>query len=133
MKQTGIVESVIGGDAKVRIRRESSCGGNCASCAGCGMNTVVVTAQNKAGAKAGDTVELEMPSRNVLCAALLVYIVPLIFFIIGDVIFNSIFHNEIAALCGGIIAAAVIYAAIIRRSKKNRDKYRLVIEKTVNI
>ena len=133
MRQTGIVESVSGGSAKVRIKRESACGGNCAGCVGCGISTVVVTAQNKAGAKTGDTVELEMPSERVLSAAVLVYIVPLVFFIIGDIIFNNIFKNEVAALGGGTAAAGIIYAVIIRRSKKNKDKYRLVIEKVVDI
>lgn len=132
MKQTGIVESVNGSNVKVRVKRSSACGDNCASCGlNCGGREIVVTAENRAGAKKGDTVEIEMQSSKVLGAAAWVYIVPIIFFIIGDIIFNSIFHNELAAAAGGLGAMAVVYAVVIVVNRKNKGKYRLVIEKVV--
>ncbi|MDY3030723.1 MAG: SoxR reducing system RseC family protein [Clostridia bacterium] len=130
MKQTGTVVSVNGTEAKIRIHRESACGGNCASCGGCKSETVV-TAENKAGAAAGDRVELEMPSSRVLGAAVWVYIIPIIFFVIGDIIFNRIFHSEGMAALGGLCAMTAIYLAIIVQNRKNKDKYRLVVEKII--
>ena len=132
MKQTGIVEAVNGSDVKVRVKRSSACGDNCASCGlGCGGREIVVTAENKAGAKKGDTVEIEMKSSKILGAAAWVYMIPVIFFIIGDIIFNSIFHNELIAAAGGLGTMAAIYIAIIVINRKNKDKYRLIVEKVV--
>lgn len=130
MKQTGIVQSVNGGEVKVIVKRSSSCGDNCASCGlGCGGREIVVTAENRAGAKQGDTVEIEMKSSEVLGAAVWVYMVPVIFFVIGDIIFNNIFHHELIAAAGGFGMMAVIYFAIIVINRKNKDKYRLIVEK----
>lgn len=134
MKQIGIVEAVNGTEARVKIKRESACGGNCASCGGCGgAKTTTVVAQNKAVAVVGDMVELEMPSGTVLSAAAAVYIIPLVAFIVGDVLANNIFKSELKSLLGGLAFMAAAYGAVILKSKKNKDKYILVIEKIINM
>ena len=130
MKQIGVVEAVNGNEITVRVNRESACGGNCASCsAGCQSGKITVTAENRAGAVTGDKVIIEMPSQKILGAAALVYILPILFLILGDIIFDMIFHNETAALLGGMALMAAVYICIIMQNKKNKNKYRLVVEK----
>ena len=132
MKQTGVVEAVVGSEVRVRIRRMSACGGNCAGCSGnCNAGTLIVNAENRVGAKPGDTVELEMPSGRVLKTAAWVYLVPLLFLILGDILFNRLFHREWAAVLGGLGMMGVVYLVMIYFSRKNKDKYRLVVEKIV--
>ena len=54
MREIGIVESVENGYARVRIRRKSACGENCANCkGGCAPTEQLVSALNEADAKTG--------------------------------------------------------------------------------
>lgn len=101
MKKKGIVVSAEGNNAHIRIQRESACGGNCASCASSCAKETVVTAINKAGAAAGDYVELEMESSRVLGAAVLVYVIPLLMLDAG--LFYCIFYIKfrvVGNMCG---------------------------------
>lgn len=43
MEQTGFVAEISGSTAKVRVDRESACGGNCAGCHGCPKSAVLVS------------------------------------------------------------------------------------------
>ena len=132
MKQIGTVESLNGDNVQVRVKRVSACGGNCVSCgASCGGGEIVVTAQNNAGANVGDMVEIEMPSTKILGAPPWVYIVPGIFFIIGYMIFDKLFATEPWAILGGFGMMAAVYVVIIMQNRKNKNKYRLTVEKII--
>lgn len=132
MKQTGTVVSSDGGTAKIKVRRTSACGENCAHCGGsCGGLFMIVTAENQADAKPGDTVELEMPSSKVLTAALWIYIVPVAVFIVGYAILAKIFVGELIPLIGALILTGLMYGTIIAFNRKKTDKYRLIIEKVL--
>lgn len=71
------------GRALVRTRRHSSC----SKCGACGLSgelpDLEIETVNLIDAQPGDIVIVSMESRNVLVAALLVYIVPLLVFIGG--------------------------------------------------
>lgn len=72
------------GTAEVACRRASACGGDCGSCGGCtDAQTVLVRAQNPIGAKPGDRVVVESASRQVLGAAVAVYLLPVLFLLGG--------------------------------------------------
>lgn len=130
MKQIGVVESINGSEAKVRVKRVSACGGNCAGCGGsCNAGDILITAENKAGAGAGDRVELEMPSSKALSAAAWVYVIPLVFFVIGYMAVISILHSEPVSLLVGFAVMGAVYAAVILMNKKNKEKYRVIVEK----
>ena len=53
MEQTGYVTKVSDGRIKVRVIRESSCGGNCVSCKGCpsGIQLIECAAYDGAAAR----------------------------------------------------------------------------------
>lgn len=130
MKQIGVVESVSGSEANVRVKRVSACGCNCAGCGGsCNAGDIMIIAENKAGAGTGDRVELEMPSSKALSAAVWVYVIPLVFFVIGYMLSMSILHSEPMSLLGGFAVMGAVYTAVILMNKKNKEKYRVVVEK----
>ena len=58
MEQTGYVTKVSDGRIKVRVIRESSCGGNCVSCKGCPSGIQLIECAAYDGAAVGDRVIL---------------------------------------------------------------------------
>ena len=82
MREEGVVRKEQDGFCEVIVHRKTACGDNCASCSGaCKMNFQSVTAKNTVGAKAGDSVLIEMDSKKVLFSAFLVYILPILVFL----------------------------------------------------
>ena len=101
--EEGVVIEVLGDIAKVRAIRGTSCGG-CASRAMCkpseGAN-VVIEAKNGLGAHVGERVEVAMHPKTFLKASFIVYIIPLIGFVIGGAVGKRIGGADAwAALCG---------------------------------
>ena len=94
MISTGKVIEVYDDKAKVLFIRESACGGNCSSCAGCGGRTLTAEVINCINAKPGDKVLVESKTSKVLLSAFLVYIFPLVVFILCYVLLNKIFEME---------------------------------------
>ena len=73
------------GYAKVMLVRQSACSGDCHQCSGCGAakETVFFTARNPIGARPGDLVNVETESGPVLKAAAVLYLLPVVLFIVG--------------------------------------------------
>ena len=105
MREEGVVRREENGVCEVVVRRKTACGDNCASCGGaCKMNFQSVTAKNAVGAKAGDSVIIEMDSKKVLFSAFLVYILPILVFFIA---FYGIQWLDFGETVSGGIAAAL--------------------------
>lgn len=130
MTSKAIVEQIMEGTAVVSVRRQSACGENCASCkARCSPGQVVsVQAGNELGAKKGDAVLVESSSGRLLFAAVLVYLVPVVLFIVGmTVAFYADVDGTPAALIAIAffmlgIAFAVIYNRKVSGKKEIRHK-----------
>ena len=84
-QQVKILSCSPDGTAQVMLLRQSACSGDCHKCSGCGAaeQTMIFTARNPLGAKAGDLVTVESASGPVLKAAAVLYMVPLVLFIAG--------------------------------------------------
>jgi sigma-E factor negative regulatory protein RseC len=88
MKQYGQVEEILEGDrALVRVRQNFSCG-NCNCCGGFlgdpeKNRDILVEVINPVGAKKGQLVSLKASAREMLLAAFMLYLVPLIGFLLG--------------------------------------------------
>lgn len=127
MTQQAIVKKILpDGRAVVEVTRQSACGHNCVNCGSlCGSGkTVSSLADNPVGAKAGDTVTLETPSKTIISAALLVYALPLALLIAGYIVAASLGAKEGAALLCGFGAFAVGLAAVVlvnRFGRRNAD------------
>lgn len=66
MEQTGYVVEKKDDIVKIRVERESACGGNCVSCKGCPSSAVIVSAKDEIGLNKGDMVTLIEDSGKVI-------------------------------------------------------------------
>lgn len=128
MKQTGIVVGIEGDKAKIRMQRHTACG----DCGACQVSksqlNVILEAENNVGAKTGDFVEVDMETVDFLSAVVIIYLFPLISFIVG--IFAGYYGLLAIGLVDrtaqglgaviGIAAAALTYLAI----RRNEDKFK---------
>jgi len=86
MTQIATVEEILPhGYARISVPRKSACGHDCEECAGCGVSGAAVRAmaKNAIGAKAGQKVVVESSTKKLLGVVLLVYILPVICFLLG--------------------------------------------------
>ena len=104
--EQGLVIEVIDDVAKIRVGRHSDCT-NCGACPG--SDIVIISANNKLGAKVGQRVDFEVKEVNVLIGAFTVFVLPLITafvgVLLGRLIGKYIGSNiNVFQIAGGIIA-----------------------------
>ncbi|EFI42254.1 SoxR reducing system RseC family protein [Peptoniphilus sp. oral taxon 386] len=95
MEQMGVVVKELGEFVEIHSFRQAACGSSCESChAKCAESKLyVLKAKNTLGLKVGDKVKIETNSKNVIKYILLVYGLPLIFFLFGILISYNIFNK----------------------------------------
>ncbi|MFT8348748.1 SoxR reducing system RseC family protein [Clostridium saccharoperbutylacetonicum] len=129
--EQGLVIEVDNDIAKIRVGRHSDCK-NCGACPG--DNSIIISANNTVGAKPGQRVAFEMKDVNVLRAAFVVFIFPLIAafigvllgMFIGDYLQQDGFYYEIF---GGIItfALSLVFVKAFDKVEKASAKSQPVI------
>lgn len=109
------------GTAKVACIRQSACSGDCHKCSGCGAveQTMIFTARNPIGARPGDTVTVESATGPVLKAAAVLYMLPLVLFIVGYLVGMQ---WQLGGLIGGLafalsIALIIAYDRLVMQKK----------------
>lgn len=120
--------SLSGDTATVKLKRSSACGDNCGSCSGCN-NFRTVNAQNTANAKVGDLVEISMPSKTVLSAAVLVYVLPIVILVTGYFIGANVWNTEQSGILLGLCAMVISYVVIGIVTSKNKNHYKSTVTK----
>ncbi|WP_300408246.1 SoxR reducing system RseC family protein [Lagierella sp.] len=87
MKKSGLVINKDGNKLDILVIRESACGGKCESCAGCSGEDkpLILNVKDDGTLNKGDRVELTMKNSTVLKYSAIVYIIPIIGFILGVV------------------------------------------------
>jgi len=112
-QQEGVVLEIIGDIAKVKTSRHNDCE-NCGACPG--NSAMVLEVLNQVGAKPGQRVVVEVREVNMLKAAFIVYILPLIAVFIGALLGGTLaqkFGNESLwfQVAGGAVAfvLSVVY------------------------
>ncbi|MDD3307533.1 MAG: SoxR reducing system RseC family protein [Acetobacterium sp.] len=135
-EETGIVIEISESKAKVKASRHGDCE-NCGVCPG--DNAMVLEVQNPIGAKVGQRVAFEIQEANMLLAAFVVYILPLLALlagaISGGVLGNNLGQNVLVCQIGGGIfffAIAVVYMKRYDRAVKKNDNLLPVITKILN-
>ncbi len=85
MTQDAVVTKVFpNGMAEVVVIRGTACGGNCGSCESCRFQSELhAEARNLIQAKPGQKVTISSKSSRIFGAAVLVYVMPLLFFLLG--------------------------------------------------
>lgn len=122
MTSEGIVTKLLpAGMAEVAVTRGTACGGNCPSCESCKFQSEMKTAaKNRIGARPGNKVVIESRTSVIVHAVLLVYIMPLIFFIAGYAAAHMLGAAE--GVCIAVSFAMLVVSAVIlvltQRSKK---------------
>lgn len=130
-QQEGIVLEIHGSMAKVKTSRHNDCE-NCGACPG--NSALVMDARNVPGAKPGDRVIIEVQEVNMLKAAFIVYMLPLIAIFIGAVIGNLLAEKmgyglTLFQVAGGFIAfiLSVLYIKLFDLNARNDVKMQPVI------
>ena len=108
MTQIATVEKILDSNyAEISVPRKSACGHDCEECAGCGMTGAAIRAKarNEIGAAPGEKVVVESSTQKLLGVVLLVYMLPVVLFLLGYFLSEGLSENWRYAIA---IAAAVI-------------------------
>ena len=116
--------------AEVVVSRRTACGGNCGSCEGCaGASEMRAVAINSIGAIPGQKVVIESKSTEVFKAVILVYILPLLCFLLGYIL-ASVFGapEKVCVLASflGLCVGAVILTASQKMKKRDGIEYNII-------
>jgi len=124
MRQIATVEKLLqDGRAEIVVARQSACAHDCRECAGCGVTPTPLRAvvDNPIGAQAGQKVVVESSSRQVFGVILLVYLLPVLLFLIACFATAPFGSSALSAavsilafFCG--VVPAVLYDRRVRRS-----------------
>ena len=117
-----------GGQVEVTVARQSACSHDCASCGGCGTqaSSLVVRAGSDIPLSLGDQVEIYSDNK-VLGAAALVYLGPVVLFLLGYLLAGPLAEG-LRYLCGGAGFALGLAGAVVcdRRVKRRSGvRYRV--------
>ncbi len=112
MEQTGYVVYADSSLAKVRVDRESACGGNCVSCKGCPAEAVIVELKNKHDLKKGDTVTMYEDTKKVIKYAFIGYGLLAVLLVAGAVVGFMMTKRDIFALLFAAVFLAVGFLII---------------------
>lgn len=129
MEQQGYIVGIVDNKtAHMKMQRHSAC----ASCGKCATTSekkdILVEVDNSVGAKVGDRVVVNMESVNVLKAASIVYLLPLVGLLVGTIATYSILQylgniNNIEILSGivGLVLMIVSFFVLNKNDSKFRD------------
>ncbi len=143
IEQTAIVTDVVDEFARVRVYRQSTCGG-CQAKNACGTSTFAkvlgnkfsdVSVINSIKAEPGDIVKIGLRESVMLQSALLVYIFPLFMLFAGAILLHiinlwwSLEMGQASIMAGGL-SGLIIAFFLIRRvmnKRKHDERYQPVI------
>lgn len=127
MRQEGYVAAVSGDTVKIRVDRESACGGNCVSCKGCPAEAVMIECKTAEKLEVGDRVELTMSTGRFLGNAALGYGVLTALAISGAILGYTFRESEGASVLGALVG--IILGIAIFRIAFAQDRNEIRIEK----
>ena len=126
MTGEGVVVSVVGETAVVRICKSSACSHNCADCGACSNPSFDTTVKNPIGAKEGDKVLISSDSGKILAISLLVYILP-VFLMIFAAVFCDILNAGILGTLTAFVLLLFVWIVLIRKvNKKSRTEHTII-------
>ncbi len=141
MENIGVVKKTEGNEAVVEIQRTSACGESCASCkGGCIPTKRYVEVVNLSEAKVGQRVKIELQTKKVLNAAMIMYLLPLLSTFIGVLLGIWVGGNmgdgsnqETIGIVTGLIFLGLSFFGIHiwDRNRKNKEKVEIVISKII--
>ena len=124
MTQIATVEKLLpDGYAEISVPRKSACGHDCEECAGCGMTgaAIYARAKNNAGAQPGDKVVVESSSKKLLGVAALVYLLPVVAFLLGYFLSEGLAEKVRYIIAIAAAAAAFLPSIFYDRYAKRHE------------
>ena len=126
MTQDAIVTKLLPNSmAEVVVTRQTACGGNCGSCEACMFQSELKSvARNRIQARPGQRVVIESQTSKVFSAVFLVYIVPIVLFLLGYFLAYILGASEwICILVSflSLVLSAVLLVQFHRRFSKDRE------------
>lgn len=124
MTQIATVEKLLpGGYAEISVPRKSACGHDCEECAGCGMTGAAIKARakNDVGASAGQKVVVESSTKKLLGVVAVVYLLPVICFLLGYFLTEGLAESWRYAIAIGAAALSFLVSVWYDRRAKKQE------------
>ena len=124
MTQIATVEKILpGGFVEISVPRKSACGHDCAECAGCGMTGAAIHARAKdpVGVRPGQKVVVESATRKILGVVALVYLLPVVGFLLGYFLSEGLAEGVRYAIAIGAAALAFLPSVAYDRHAKKTE------------
>ncbi len=130
MTQNAIVTKLLPESmAEVVVTRSTACGSNCGNCESCIFQSEMKTvARNSIQAKPGQRVVIESRTSKVFFAAAIVYIMPLVFFIIGFAFSYLMGASEGICVLVSFVFLILSACILVLYHKKMKDEARIQFE-----
>ena len=122
MTAFGKIKQINGTKVIVSVVREGACGGNCGSCSGCENRTVDVAAYCDISVSVGELVELASRSGYIYLGMIIVFLLPVVFPLLGYFIFSGISVTAAYIAAVTLFAAALIIIFCLSKSKRYVSK-----------
>ncbi|MBP3654641.1 MAG: SoxR reducing system RseC family protein [Oscillospiraceae bacterium] len=125
-----VIKSFENGLAEVLVARGTSCGEHCGSCSVCKyVGEIHTYAKNKIHAAAGDKVVIESKTSEVLGAAFMIYIIPMVAMLVAYLAAAGMGFGENVAVPAAFIAFAIFVGivTIYQRARAKKKEIELVI------
>ncbi len=131
MTQIATVEKILrNGYVQISVPRKSACGHDCEECAGCGMTgaSIYAEARDSVGVKPGQKVVVESATSKMLGVVVLVYVLPVIGFMLGYFLSPGLAEGWRYAIAAGAAALSFIPSVLFDRyaRKKGTLTYNVV-------
>ena len=130
MTQDAIVTKLLPDDmAEVVVTRTTACGGNCGSCESCMFQSELkAVAKNLVGARPGQRVIIESKSATVFSAAALVYVMPIVLFLLGYALAYLAGGSEGVCVLVSFLALIVSAVLLVLSQKYGRHKKNITFD-----
>ena len=124
MTQIATVEKILpGGFVEISVPRKSACGHDCEECAGCGMTGAAIHARAKdpVGVRPGQKVVVESATRKIFGVVALVYLLPVVGFLLGYFLSEGLAEGVRYAIAIGAAALAFLPSVAFDRHAKKTE------------
>lgn len=123
MTQIATVEKILrNGYVQISVPRKSACGHDCEECAGCGMTgaSIYAEARDSVGVKPGQKVVVESATGKMLGVVALVYVLPVIGFILGYFLSPGLAEGWRYAIAAAAAALSFIPSVLFDRHARKK-------------
>lgn len=124
MTQTATVQRILSnGMAEIAVPRKSACGHDCEECAGCGMTGAAIRAKalNEIGATPGEKVVVESSTQKLLGVVALVYLLPVVLFLLGYFLSEGLAESWRYAIAIGAAVVSIIPCVLYDRIARRKE------------